>query len=692
MLDIQLEVQVQLQKINRILFRSFISFSFGGKNIEDFNIIRVTGGERLTDNLYADFEDIVDEYDVLDGQFYWGTHHKPLELNYTLSTDGMTQRQLDEFKAWFAPGKIRQLIRAQHPNRAIMARVSAAPSMNMIPFQGSEQKKIGRVNYEITTTIYKGDISLSLIAEEPYWYSLCNLLGTRKFGRFEGEEIKYYNEIPGTATDEERRQYFPEYVWKNAQGQEIAVLRDEDALKVILQDNIPSANMIQVSNDLFLGDNFKVKVNSQEGKSGSALVSHDTQDDNKEKADGQSDEDFQNDMRNATKSYNPPYAIVGTSVVGGTYAPETQSFDIGGQTDNSISLGGTNSKKAYLYYAGNAPSYPTIKFTLTPVIKESTPPYIKAPGNSYVGDQSSSSRYHSITIEGEKTHQFRFTTPSAWSGYNQAIYWANKMASDHGSSLEDFRVVIRDYVNHWAARAWAIAIIEYFDTNKIEKLVNREPTVGETTYINVTKFYEIMKYFLIDTKGEIYSSDFTFDSKTGKSTGIIKYNILEKKQQQQSTETNGNGNVLSVSDFYEQNTISPEEREENIGDMVRSNYLFLQETSYPDSDGLIVDPVQSNNEQSINPVQPDDGQGANSVQPDDEQSVDPVQSEDEQNANSVQSNNEQGTNSNQSENEQNVDPDQPEDENYIPGSLYTITTNYPGGITNFKIQFKNMYR
>ena len=38
--------------------RSFISFSFGGKNIEDFDLISITNGEYLQKNGYSDFEDI----------------------------------------------------------------------------------------------------------------------------------------------------------------------------------------------------------------------------------------------------------------------------------------------------------------------------------------------------------------------------------------------------------------------------------------------------------------------------------------------------------------------------------------------------------------------------------------------------------------------------------------------------------
>jgi len=47
----------------------------------------------------------------------------------------MTERQLDDFREWFAPGKERELILSEHPNRAILARVAAAPVYSFLPFE-----------------------------------------------------------------------------------------------------------------------------------------------------------------------------------------------------------------------------------------------------------------------------------------------------------------------------------------------------------------------------------------------------------------------------------------------------------------------------------------------------------------------------------------------------------------------------
>lgn len=159
-------------KTRSILSRQFISFTYGGKNIEEFNLIATFNGDRLSKGIYAPFEDTTTQQEELDGQFYWRTKFGANELQFNLSTDGMTQSELDEFKFWFKPGVERELVLSENHNRAIMARVSTTPSISMLPFEYEEEVLIGSNKIKTTTTIFKGDITLNFVMDEPYWYSL----------------------------------------------------------------------------------------------------------------------------------------------------------------------------------------------------------------------------------------------------------------------------------------------------------------------------------------------------------------------------------------------------------------------------------------------------------------------------------------------------------------------------------------
>jgi hypothetical protein len=99
--------------------RSFISFTYGGRHIEDFNLIATITGDRMERAGSAAFNDVVSTYDNLNGQFYWTTHYQANRIDFTLSTDGMEQSTLDDFLYWFRGGVTRDLILAEHPNRGI---------------------------------------------------------------------------------------------------------------------------------------------------------------------------------------------------------------------------------------------------------------------------------------------------------------------------------------------------------------------------------------------------------------------------------------------------------------------------------------------------------------------------------------------------------------------------------------------
>lgn len=544
------------------MYRSFISFSFGGKNIQDFGIIRVTEGQRMQSNLYTEFEDLTQEYDVLHGQFYWGTHFKPLILQYLLSTDGMTQTQMDKFKAWFAPGKMRQLIRAEHPNRGILARVQTPPVMNMLAFQGSQKKSIAGTIYEIPTTLYKGDIKVSFVCDDPFWYSIQNLLGKRYIVTLKNDGTLQWNgqSDAGYGTQQLQENQFYQYGWVDVNDNKVLLMNDPDVLKIILQDNIPSANMIKIYQNLFLGGDVWVKDRQYYDATHNVVRTVAA-------------------LASPQNGSNPPYAEVQVSRVGVTYAPAVGTFTFMGSGNNGTGVnlsGGKNGNVAYLYYAGNAPSYPTLYFTIIPQLidpNEGQIPYIKYPANKYVAEafpEVVEKTYNTITIESKEKHEFRFTTPSAWNGYNQALYWFNKLAYAKdptsqtivGSSWQDVKTYLKDKVTHPGARTYAVEIVQQYLRNDLN---------GMLTENNLSTIFGIMKGFIF-SGSSCYSSTFSINSKNGVCVGKIQY----KK--------------------YGQNQV--EEQIENVGDMVRSTYLFLQETNCPLQESGTIEEWNANNEKT----------------------------------------------------------------------------------------------
>lgn len=154
------------------VFKQFISFTYGGKAIEDFNLLVTFSSERLTKGIYSSFSDSTTTNVGIDGQMFWLTQFDPLTIHFDLSTDGMSTRDLENFKTTFYPGIARELILSEYPNRGILARVAAAPQMEVLPFEDLKTIKIAGKDYTIESSLYKGSISLDLICDDPYWYAI----------------------------------------------------------------------------------------------------------------------------------------------------------------------------------------------------------------------------------------------------------------------------------------------------------------------------------------------------------------------------------------------------------------------------------------------------------------------------------------------------------------------------------------
>lgn len=151
------------------LEKSFISFSWGEKNIEDFGFIVVSGGDRYQRAMYAPFQENVTSSEVFDGQKYWGYHFNANSISFGLATDGVLESTLQEFRNWFKPGIARDLVLSEYFNRSISARVSDVPAYSLLPFEEKIIKKIGNKEYVTSTTLWKGEISLNFVMDEPFW-------------------------------------------------------------------------------------------------------------------------------------------------------------------------------------------------------------------------------------------------------------------------------------------------------------------------------------------------------------------------------------------------------------------------------------------------------------------------------------------------------------------------------------------
>lgn len=474
--------------------RSFISFTYGGKPIEDFYLIATLKGDRMERQLYGDFSDNTSTYDVIDGQFYWGSHYTTNKLELQLSTDEITEQQLQDFKAWFTPGEGKELILAEYPNRGIWARISQVPGYHMLPFEKKIQKKLAGNTYTISTTVYRGDIDIEFVMDDPFWYSIYNVLPS--YGQDGAED------------------WFKTFgiVQENNTADENSLMANKDYLKIILEDSVPTKEMID-SNNIITGE----KLYSVQ---------------------------------------NNPLAMgkINNEEQGNAYAGDGVN---GARLQNALPQL-TDNSPLYLYYAGTAPTPTILTFSLIPSFAENDD-YISAPKNKICNEaypQTNALNYNTINIG---TKQFKFTTPSIYTGYNQALKIVS--SCEVGESIIDIRTKLIEGVNEYYSRTFALGTLNFLQNNNTGVNDDSTITVDFQEAFNVQ-----MKKFLIGNAASPERAIFQFNSKTGEAIGT--FNIYQ----------------------YDSDDLSKLELtlvQENVGDMIYNQYLYLNERNHFNAEGRI---------------------------------------------------------------------------------------------------------
>ncbi len=533
--------------------RSFISFTYGGKPIEDFNLIATTAQDRMEREGYASFDDLTTTYDTIQGQFYWGTYYRTNSITFDLATDEILQKDLDAFKKWFIAGATKELILAEHPNRAIMARVANPPALHLLPFETKATLNIGEITYTTSTTAYRGEITLELVMDEPFWYAKQNILGIQNTN--EG----YYDQS-----------------WVDANNNITTVLNSPDALKIIYEDGIPLGSAAQTS--VFLGgDMFATVVYKLAYRIAQAIpLDEGSTDEPTAYKNGKNGPDAEAYFNNGDDiMYGDVYRFPGETP--GTYEKYYCGAVIatlnGEDQVSGARIAGTNvtstegnsfgtdlpvSEKANLYYAGTAPAPVSLYFTLYPIINSETK-LITSPWNRYA---DSNPPYNTIELFSTKEHNFSFTLPDLYASYNEAIILVDTLVADKQAWLA-LREEIRDNIKHPGVRAWVNRVLDKYDS------MGGEGTISGAIDSIKDDIKTGISYLLKDETGEILPASFNFDGRTGRATGTFKY--------RQATEIANS--ETQWSNYGVNNFVTTEE---DVGNMVRSNYLILDERNVLD--------------------------------------------------------------------------------------------------------------
>ena len=504
--------------------RSFISFSYGGRWIEDFNLIAVNNGDRYIKALLPTFEDFTTDYAVVDGKIYWGSHYTDNQLVFTLATDGMTQEQLEDFQHWFVPGEPKELILAEHPNRYIQARVNTTPNMSVIPFEEIVKTKINGREYEASTNLYKGTISLSFAFDDLFWKSKYMYFGMAQ--------------SPNSEIWEEN--------WTDANGNIVNVFDDKDAIKIMMEDRIPTLSMLP--RGLLLGNNYSVNDNfsiiGEAGLSGEQTEAGNITDDN------------------------------GTAIAAASDIDRAVGF-VGPRLNDSGLLSLTSSKPLYCFYPGTAPMQPTISFTINPKMDTTAPYYITVPNNSIATDENENP-YNRIIFTGKKVYDLKFTLSNFYYNYNKGQQILYNYLQSNKSSFVEMRQLIREQITHKIVKEWFIKALD-----QVEEQVNIDSNYSIDDHI-----YQICAALCIQSSSDSNIVTYPVTYEINNKLGLINATITCREITNQLP--------TSISSISNEN--ARDSFVENAADMLKSDFLQLPERNHFNSDGFVAQWADTNNE------------------------------------------------------------------------------------------------
>ena len=147
--------------------KSFISFTYDGKTIEEFGMAVVSSGDRLSTSIHPSFNNTISTVPGRTGSIYWGTNITGLSFHFKLATDSITSRQLLNFKSHFRPGKIARFSLAEAEYCYAYAVIDSASTFEFIPFDTTTI--INGIGY--LDTVYKGEANLTFYIPDIFFYS-----------------------------------------------------------------------------------------------------------------------------------------------------------------------------------------------------------------------------------------------------------------------------------------------------------------------------------------------------------------------------------------------------------------------------------------------------------------------------------------------------------------------------------------
>lgn len=149
-----------------VLKGDFIGFTFNGVHTSDLGIIRISDGSRYNSNLLPTIQNKTMQAPGRDGTYFWDSNYTLASLpTVQIAFDSLTELQFRNLKKVFGIKNTAELIFDETPYKKYIAKVTTAPQLKFICFDGDDGQRI-----------YKGEGSIQFTAFYPFAKSVHKFL------------------------------------------------------------------------------------------------------------------------------------------------------------------------------------------------------------------------------------------------------------------------------------------------------------------------------------------------------------------------------------------------------------------------------------------------------------------------------------------------------------------------------------
>ena len=215
----------------------FTGFTFDGVHSSELGIVRVSDGDRYSENLFGEMKDRTTEVNGVDGEYYFGSNFGNSSIKLSIAYDSVTEEQFRKIRQVFGQKKVCELVFDERPYKKYLVKVTSPIELSYVCFD--EPLKVGQetgrgvrriekdgeriwepivkdiYDYSKTQRTYKGEGSIELTAFYPFAKSIQQFLKNEEIGNQLDSEWAFSS---GLLTEEDYSVY---NVYNNGQARKI---------------------------------------------------------------------------------------------------------------------------------------------------------------------------------------------------------------------------------------------------------------------------------------------------------------------------------------------------------------------------------------------------------------------------------------------------------------------------------------